>query len=153
MPTDRTTFERRFWNKVEVGHPCGCWWWTGAKSRDGYARTYRPTGSRYAHRVAYELLMGPIPTGLELDHLCRNRGCVNPDHMEPVTHVENVRRGTLGSVARLSAAAIDHCPHGHPYNEKNTYIKRPHNGRRYTHRHCRVCLAAQARERRARKAA
>jgi hypothetical protein len=70
-----------------------CWEWTSARTPSGYARVKRQGRDSQAHRVAYEVHVGPIPDGLELDHLCRNRGCVRPDHLEPVTHAENMRRG------------------------------------------------------------
>ncbi|HEY8766071.1 MAG TPA: HNH endonuclease signature motif containing protein [Dehalococcoidia bacterium] len=73
----------------------GCWPWTGVIHPLGYGHVNIP-GTRnpqMAHRASYEFFVGPIPDGLELDHLCRNRGCVNPSHLEPVTHLENVRRG------------------------------------------------------------
>ena len=89
-----------------------------------------------AHRVAYELLIGPIPAGLELDHLCRNRLCVNPAHLEPVTRQTNQHRGA--SVSGISVRAT-HCPEGHPYDADNTYV-RP-NG----HRVCRECARRRQR--------
>jgi hypothetical protein len=113
----------------------GCWV-LGAhwKSRDGY-RTIsigtKPDGRpipKRAHRFAYEELVGPIPEGLTLDHLCRNPPCVNPDHLEPVTQAENRRR---------AAAAITHCPQGHEYDEKNTRIDS--KGARV----CRACVNAR----------
>jgi hypothetical protein len=84
----------RFWDKVE--RASGCWPWRSSKS-DGYGvYSVRCKGLRRnygAHRLAYRLLVGAIPTGLNLDHLCRNRACCNPQHMEPVTMAENIRRG------------------------------------------------------------
>jgi predicted DNA-binding transcriptional regulator AlpA len=90
----RRTVEERFWEKVE---PTGfCWEWTAFKDRKGYGRFRVDDRTMQAHRVAYELLVGPIPEGLHLDHLCRNTSCVNPDHLEPVDLAENVRRGYRG---------------------------------------------------------
>lgn len=90
----------------------GCWQWTGATVRGyGYFRAGRMCR---AHRVAYEFFVGGIPDELEVDHLCGNRGCVNPDHLEPVTHVENVERAT----ARRRAADV--CSHGHRFTPENT---------------------------------
>ena len=78
----------------------GCWHWTGARQSDGYGSFQRSGQTRLAHRAMYELFVGDIPEGLELDHLCRDRGCVRPDHLEPVAHLENVRRGALRLVRR-----------------------------------------------------
>jgi hypothetical protein len=89
----RRPLDERFWEKVDVGHPLGCWTWTAAMKPEGYGKFYVDGALRQAHRVAYELLVGPIPGGLFLDHLCRNPRCVNVDHLEPVTPGENVRRG------------------------------------------------------------
>jgi hypothetical protein len=83
------------------------------------------------HRVAYELLVGPIPEGLELDHLCRNTRCVNPEHLEPVTGRENLMRAVSSWAAKN--AAKTHCPQGHPYDEENTKVKRDGG------RACRAC--------------
>jgi HNH endonuclease len=107
----------------------GCWEWAGAHNRDGYGTAYTtPTGARPlgAHRVVYELLIGPIPEGLTIDHLCRNRGCVNPAHMEPVPKRTNLLRG-VGVGARN--AQKTHCSNGHPFTPENTRI-RPGNGQR-----------------------
>lgn len=88
----RVSFEDRLWAKVDMTD--GCWLWTGTVNRQGYGRFCigGRGNTRLAHRVTYELLVGPVPVGLELDHLCNVRGCVRPDHLEPVTHVENLRR-------------------------------------------------------------
>lgn len=108
----------------------GCWNWTGYKSPKGYALTRFDGTTKKAHRVIYELLKGPIPEGLQPDHLCRNRGCVNPDHIEPVTHRTNVLRG-IGLTAQN--AKKTHCQNGHPLSGENLYVTP--NGRRQ----CQVC--------------
>lgn len=98
-----------------------CWEWTGALS-DGYGYFKRAVGLEprmvKAHRYAYTYLLGEIPEGLVLDHLCRNRKCVNPLHLEPVTNEENILRGESGPARN---ARKTHCPQGHPYDELNTY--------------------------------
>jgi hypothetical protein len=124
---------QRFWLKVDkegglpdhnpaLGH---CWLWTDIPNKKGYAEFYGASGLVSAHRWSYVDTFGSIPDGLELDHLCRVRHCVNPRHLEPVTHAENMRRGAL--------AQRTHCNHGHPFDEKNTYM-RPDGGRA-----CRAC--------------
>jgi hypothetical protein len=115
--------------------------WTGAKSKNGYGH-FRTSGDKlhYAHRFAYELLIGPIPEGLQLDHLCRNRACVRPEHLEPVTHVENIRRSDLQAARARWLATITHCPQRHPYDEANTRMSR---GARV----CKECGRIKERER------
>jgi len=101
----------RFWSKVDRRADASCWTWLNG-THDGYGAFWDPERERMvpAHRYAYELLVGPIPGGLTLDHLCRNRGCVNPAHLEPATRGENVRRGDGMSAV---AARTDTCPRGH----------------------------------------
>jgi hypothetical protein len=90
---------RRFFSHVN-GLPDGCWLWTASTDQGGYGKYRR----MQAHRYAYELFIGDIPPGLEMDHLCRMRECVNPFHVEPVTHAENMRR--FGSFYRLNPTAF-----------------------------------------------
>ncbi len=128
--------EIRFWLSVDcLSSPFGCWEWIGNKVVQGYGRFYIRGRAHRAHRFAYEKLVGPIPDGLVLDHLCRNRACVNPDHLEPVTLGENSLRG-FTFVA--DNAAKTECPQGHPYDEVNTRINV--RGARV----CKTCQRVQA---------
>jgi len=107
-----------------------CWEWTGHKYRNGYGKINKKKfGQWRVHRITYTLLVGEIPAGLVLDHLCRVRHCANPAHLEPVTDRENLNRGF---------ATITTCPQGHEYTPENTYLK-PATGTR----ECRRCRAAQ----------
>lgn len=101
----------RLWSKVDASGIC--WEWTAYKNPKGYGHFYRAGRWEKAHRVAYELLVGPIPRGLELDHLCRNRACVNPDHLEPVTRKVNNLRGS--SPTSYNARRTE-CAKGHPFD-------------------------------------
>lgn len=112
-------FQRR---QITAG---GCWEWTGSQSRGGYGGIRIDDKLHRVHRVAYEHFVGPIAEGLQIDHLCRNRLCFNPDHLEPVTQRVNIERGLLG-------AAKTHCSNGHEYTPENVAIRR---GRR----RCKVC--------------
>lgn len=121
----------RFWSKVL---PCddGCWFWIAALSGNGYASFGVSTGrSVNAHRHAYLTLVGPVDPWLDLDHLCRNRDCVNPDHLEPVTRKVNAERGDGGRHQREKT----HCAKGHPYDAVNTRWRTD----RANSRDCRAC--------------
>lgn len=127
--------EQRFWRHVDRRGANDCWEWKASRNQDGYGRFLLDTSrvtpkSVNSHRVAYVLAVGPIPTGLTLDHLCRNRGCVNPAHLEPVTLGENVLRGN-GIPARR--ARQTHCLRGHLLAGDNLYPS-PRG-----HRQCRAC--------------
>ena len=130
----------RFWERVDQRSPEECWPWTASKNNKGYGQISKGgrTGQHLlAHRVAYELFVGPVPPGLELDHVrargCVRTDCVNPAHLEPVTHRENIRRGY---------AAKPNCPAGHAYAPENTYLT-PRG-----HRRCRACHREEARKKR-----
>jgi len=138
----RADVEERFWEKVQVGPHC--WLWLAGRDGNGYGK-FSPEGRRLvgAHRFSYELLVGPIPDGLHIDHLCRVPLCVNPAHMEPVTCQVNVLRG-IAPTARN--ARKTHCDHGHEFTPENT--RRGESGRRI----CRECERRRKREFLARKA-
>lgn len=112
-----------------------CWIFTGCLLK-GYGQIHARAlgGTKLVHRVVFELLVGPIPDGLELDHLCRTPACCNPAHLEPVTHAENVNRG-VGLVNLIaSRQGLTHCPQGHEFTPDNTYVN-PTTG----FRRCRTC--------------
>jgi hypothetical protein len=122
-----------------------CWVWQRSLDSHGYGRMMISGRRWLAHRLAYEIFIGPPPIGTELDHLCRNTRCVNPTHLEPVTHAENMRRGNVVESAKAWARAITHCPDGHPYSGDNLKF-RPNGARR-----CRECSRIFSKEYRQRK--
>jgi hypothetical protein len=131
MPNQHTVYlttpQARFWAKVDkLGN---CWMWRGYRSKQGYGRVTVAQKNIYAHRFAYQLLVGSIPDGLVVDHLCLNPGCVNPGHMELVSNSVNVLRGFSPTADN---ARVTHCPRGHPLAGDNLV---EHNG----HRKCRIC--------------
>lgn len=145
------TPEQRFLTRTDKTE--GCWYYTGPLSDNGYGlwSTSRNGGNKQAHRVAYELFVGPIPEGLDVDHLCHNRdqtcpggkdcfhrSCVRPDHLEPCTRQDNLFR------SHRFHANLTHCPQGHPYTPENTQWWNDT-------RKCRTCHAARERDRRARQ--
>lgn len=113
-----------------------CQPWPHAKNERGYGLCTEGGKTRRAHQVAYEAAHGPVPAGLEIDHICRNRSCVNPNHLRAVSHRENVLCGT--SFAAVNATKT-HCVRGHPYSDENTY-------REGTRRDCRICRRNRSRE-------
>jgi hypothetical protein len=119
----------RFFDKIEIDLATQCWLWAACDDQIGYGLFSLGGKMLKAHRISYVLRNGEIPDGLELDHLCRVRHCVNPDHLEPVTHAENMRRGDAGKHNLVKT----HCPRGHPYSGENLYI-RPNGDR-----NCRTC--------------
>lgn len=142
----RKSVEERFWSKVEKTED-GCWLWRGTQVRNGYGHFWLDGKGRIAHRVAYEWHVGPIPEGMEIDHRCRHTDCVNPAHLDVVSHVENVRRGRLGVLYTMPT----HCQHGHVLTPGNARIWREPAGEtsvvRWT---CKQCDVAKIQRYRAR---
>lgn len=135
--------EERIWQKVAVGDWLDCWVWTASTSVSGYGEVHADGKTRKAHRVLYELMVGPIPDGMHLDHTCHtadrsclggndclHRRCVSPFHMDVVTPEENTRRGRSG----IREALKTHCPQGHEYAGDNVIV-------RCGRRHCGACNA------------
>lgn len=131
----------RFLEKIQR-HENGCWIFTGCLATTGYGKMSSSGPNRkseYAHRISYELYNGLIPEGMEIDHLCRNRQCVNPEHLEVVTSALNMQRAAPYMILNPGNRGIHeksktHCPHGHEYSLENTYLD-PRNG----NRHCKAC--------------
>lgn len=176
------TIAGRFWAKTRIATDCACRLcatttepaakcivWTGAVKGKGYGGFWDGTRVRRAHRFSYELVVGPIPEGLQLDHLCRVRLCVNPAHLEAVKYEENQRRGLHGVLRGITRGArqqramrprppqvpATHCQQGHEMTPENTYLQPPSKTRPGGRRRCRTCRRAQRRldRQRARSAA
>lgn len=136
----RRTVEERFnekWVEAEEPHPVlgtKCWLWTAGTTSAGYGGFYADGKHLSSHRVSYEMHVGPIQEGFDMDHLCRVHRCINPEHLEPVTHAENVRRGQAGKQGRGKT----YCMRGHPLSGENLNRYR---GRR----RCRACADLQRR--------
>lgn len=122
---------KNFFSKIKESG--SCWLWTADKICGGYGRFSFNGRLVLAHRFSYEFFNEEIPKGLQIDHLCRNRGCVNPEHMEVVTNRENMMRGLSPSLTSKRQLSKTHCPQNHPYSGENLYLD-PNGGRR-----CRIC--------------
>lgn len=137
--------EKAFWNRVHKGKKC--WNWLGGKDTKGYGTFFFESENTYkrykkAHLISYILTKGPIPNGMLIDHLCKNKSCVNPDHLEAVTSRENSLRAT-NTIASINASKT-HCPVGHPLDGDNLIIsKNGHNGAR----RCKTCKNEKERAR------
>ena len=135
----------RLWRRVDKNGPLAlelgsnCWLWLGCKNNGGYGQIIGKKNKRpfayKVHRIAYEIVKGPIPSNLTLDHLCRVRHCVNPDHLEVVSLVENVMRGNGVGVKNSHKT---HCPKGHPLVEGNVYMHLDGG------KQCKICTKAAA---------
>ncbi len=142
MTLDTTEMLAKFWPKVDRTGDCWIWRWSRFRTND-YGHWLINGKHHLAHRFAYEALVGPIPPGHDLDHLCRVKACCNPAHLEPVTRSENLRRGVGPRLTRARQAAKTHCPQGHEYTPENTRQIRGKKGRL-----CRECGRQECRARR-----
>jgi HNH endonuclease len=142
---DRISPEERFREKVNKNGPIPayrpelgpCWIWQGAPKQEGYGTFYYEGRQQYAHRISYQWSVGPIPDGLQIDHLCRVHICVNPAHLEPVTNRENSLRGSGPRLTAERGRAVKKCKNGHEFTEENTYWSQRANGK--WRRHCKQC--------------
>ena len=136
-PIDRSkgrTLAERFLPKIEIDLATNCWQWQGSIDSTGYGRFRFQGKQTMAHRFAYEWFLTPIPNDLVIDHLCRNRACVSPAHLEPVTNRENLLRGQGLAADNVRKT---HCPSGHPYSGENLIVLS------HRRRGCRACKRLQ----------
>lgn len=135
------SLRERFDQKWTFDEATDCWNWIAQLNTKGYGNISKDGRPALAHRVSYELYIGPIPEGMHLDHLCRNARCVNPKHLEPVTNRENGRRGIVAEVNRERQLAKTHCKFGHPLSGDNLFVDK-----RTGQRVCRECRLARKRK-------
>lgn len=129
------TVEDRLLAGIQISDT-GCWIWQKATAKNGYGQIGHEGRTRSTHRLAYETFVGPVPEGLQLDHLCRVRACCNPEHLEPVTQSENIQRSPL--------IVKTHCKQGHELTEDNLIVRQRQT---YTMRNCRTCHNESVRRR------
>lgn len=141
MTDKMTALPARIASKIAIDPMAGCWAWTGSLGQYGYGQVRWKGKRALAHRVVYTLCEAD-PGPLSLDHLCRNRACVNPDHLEPVPHELNVRRGDAGIENSIRLSSRTHCANGHEYTPENTYVPPSTSPKQ---RQCRVCRRAAKR--------
>lgn len=139
----------RFFLKIEEDEH-GCWIWKASGNDAGYGQFFPVKGVRvYVHRFSYLYFIGEIPERHEIEHECRNRGCVNPFHLDVLTHIENCRRGTAGEKSKLRPKPT-HCPQGHEYTAENTLRWSVHGGR-WKVRRCKSCEEQRMADRRSKR--
>lgn len=142
MGLEQYSPDKRFWMYANPEPNTGCWLWSGSLTANGYGNIGVDNRRVLVHRFSYEKFVGPIGEGLEIDHLCKVRCCVNPDHLEQVTRLENVRRSSAGYYKRTpennKLVAKTHCPKGHPYSGINLWTSKTGA------RQCRTCHRIRA---------